>query len=707
MTAPVDRLADALRTKERLPRAWPVFFGRHGNFTAAQLAAIPALLDGQNVIISAATASGKTEAAFAPLIERYCPPRSRSVVHPAILYLTPTRALVNDQAARLSYPLRELGLTLGVKSGDLVTFGPRRAVDVIITTPESLDSLLTTQPRLLANLRAIVIDEIHLFDGTPRGDHLRVLLNRVRWVRSYAAERGDAPDAVMQYVALSATLHQPESVAARYFPAARSIVVEGRRAIEVDWVELAGESSAGLLDYLNTFAARGWRKALVFCNSRAEVEAFAAVVRKHSPFGGAVFVHYSNIESKRRREIEQQFAESEAAICFASNTLELGIDIGSIDIVLLIGPPGHPASFTQRVGRGNRRRNVTRVACLYRSRFEYLLFEALVEENRAQSVKPIPRSALCALRSPFRPAVAIQQIFSLLRQSPTGSVRLSELCQLFDAMLSSDDIEAILGELQELDYLKVGRPGEWRPGQRLNELFDEQGLPDCSLSVFGNVQSVAGRQVAIRDQHTGQTMARVDAQWLERPVLTLEGRAINVEWWDGEAMWITSHQGDETADRMLYRSTRQLLSYELARLLPARLGLPSGSAPFIATPTGWCWFHWLGDLYGRAFIDLLRYTVAATRSREEGLCLFVADEPRTVPGWLPEQITQYLEDNYHTFEPMLALGPFQRLLPIHLRRRSVVEQFDVAGFLQAVTDLQPLVAPENLAADLLDLVPEE
>jgi hypothetical protein len=157
----------------------------------------------------------------------------------------------------------------------------------------------------------------------------------------------------------------------------------------------------------------------------------------------------------------------------------------------------------------------------------------------------------------------------------------------------------------------------------------------------------------------------------------------------------------------LYRSTRQLLSYELARLLPARLGLPSGSAPFIATPTGWCWFHWLGDLYGRAFIDLLRYTVAATRSKEEGLCLFVADEPRTVPGWLPEQITQYLEDNYHTFEPMLALGPFQRLLPIHLRRRSVVEQFDVAGFLQAVTDLQPLVAPENLAADLLDLVPEE
>src|SRR5688500_15550541 len=104
--------ANARRTMERLPRTWSAFFGRHGNFTAVQLVTIPALLDGQNLIVSAATASGKTEAAFAPLIERHCPPRPRSAVQPAILYLTPTRALVNDQGLRLSHPLRQLGLTL-------------------------------------------------------------------------------------------------------------------------------------------------------------------------------------------------------------------------------------------------------------------------------------------------------------------------------------------------------------------------------------------------------------------------------------------------------------------------------------------------------------------------------------------------------------------------------------------------------------------
>src|SRR5215211_6377469 len=88
-----------LALKDRLPRTWLPFFERHGNFTPAQLAAIPLLLDGQNVMLCAATASGKTEAAIAPLIEHLCPPqRGRGL---RILYLTPTLALVGDLAGRL------------------------------------------------------------------------------------------------------------------------------------------------------------------------------------------------------------------------------------------------------------------------------------------------------------------------------------------------------------------------------------------------------------------------------------------------------------------------------------------------------------------------------------------------------------------------------------------------------------------------------
>jgi ATP-dependent Lhr-like helicase len=610
-------LAHRLALKSRLPRTWPAFFERHGNFTPAQLAAIPALLDGQHIILCAPTAGGKTEAAVAPLIERHCPPL-RTRHGPRILYLTPTRALANDLAARLAHPLESLGLTLGIKTRDQSTFRPNRPPDLLLTTPESADSMLAARAKTFANLRAVVIDELHLFDGTPRGDQLRAILSRIRRVRAYAAERGDAPDTAIQYAALSATLPAPEAAAARYFDQAVVIQIPGSRTIEAEMLPITADSAAELSSYLETFRARGWRKALAFCNSRAEVEAYATAVRARSPFGNAVYVHYSNIEPQRRHEIERQFADADAAICFASSTLELGIDIGNIDVVILIGPPGSRSSFVQRIGRGNRRGGVTRVACFYRSPLERLLFAAILDhrppttDHRPPTTDASPAHPLTRSPAhPFRPAVAIQQIFSLIKQSPTAALRLSELADLFAGMLTPEDLRMILAALQLRNYLRAGRPGEWRAGERLNELFDQQASAQPGLSIYTNIQGSDMRQIEIRDQHTQQTVARVDALWLNREVLTLEGRPVAVEWADGEALWVAAYQGHDPAQHPIYRSARQLLSYELAQLLPAQLGLPPGAAPFVGATTSWYWFHWLGDLYGQAALDLVRYLLPA------------------------------------------------------------------------------------------------
>ncbi|MCG8346507.1 MAG: hypothetical protein MI924_01845 [Chloroflexales bacterium] len=167
----------------------------------------------------------------------------------------------------------------------------------------------------------------------------------------------------------------------------------------------------------------------------------------------------------------------------------MGIDVGDIDVVLLIGPPGNAHSFIQRIGRGNRRGNVTRVTCVYRNTLERLLFAALLDEPTESAIKqqspeqrqtaapaqPLDQTALQATTvASFRAAVAIQQMFSLLKQSPTAALRLAELTALFAGMLAPDDLAAIVGQLQRLDYLKVGRPGEWRAGDRLNKLYDEQ-----------------------------------------------------------------------------------------------------------------------------------------------------------------------------------------------------------------------------------------
>jgi hypothetical protein len=131
---------------------------------------------------------------------------------------------------------------LAVKTRDLDTFDPRRPADLLLTTPESLDALLATKPKTLTHVAGVVLDELHVLDGGARGDQLRVLLNRLRQVRAFAAASGDAPDAQIQYVALSATLAEPAAVAARYFPAPQ-VVTPGGRNRQLELLPLDADSA--------------------------------------------------------------------------------------------------------------------------------------------------------------------------------------------------------------------------------------------------------------------------------------------------------------------------------------------------------------------------------------------------------------------------------------------------------------------------------
>lgn len=140
-----------------------------------------------------------------------------------------------------------------------------------------------------------------------------------------------------------------------------------------------------------------------------------------------------------------------------------------------------------------------------------------------------------------------------------------------------------------------------------------------------------------------------------------------MEWQDGEALWVASRGERADAAKLVFRSERQFLTYELAGRLPARLGLAPGNAPAIAAPDGWWLFHWLGDLYGRALRDLLRYTMHVARTPRPGLCVLLHDEPGALPSWSEARATRYLRDEYRRLEPLLALGPFHHLLPLELR----------------------------------------
>lgn len=688
MDADAAQLPSALIA--RLPRTWSVFFASHGRFTAVQAAAIPLLLDGKNVVLCAATASGKTEAALAPLIERFSSSRYDGLL---VLYLTPTKALVSDLARRLYHPLRRLRWRYAVKTYDRDNFDPKNPARLLITTPESLDALLVSSARILANVQAVILDELHLLDSTPRGDQLRVVLNRLRTVREYAHRVGDAPDATLQYVALSATLAAPEQTTTRYFPDPHVVNIPGSRQIDAELTPL-DETGQALHEYFGTFRERGWRKALVFCNSRAEVEQYASMIRSHSPFGDAVYTHYSNFTPERRHEIEEQFAHSEAALCIASSTLELGIDIGSIDVVLLIGAPGNLGSFVQRIGRGGRRKAAISTALFYRNPLEEALFRALLGAAAAAPDRQFP--------APFRPSVAVQQIFSMIAASPTGAVRIAELEQRFQGMLDRTDLESIIGTLIQRNYLRAGRPGDYTAGEKLQVLVDRQTSLTPEYSLYSNL-AIDNSQIELRDHSSGRQLARVSTAWLSHHEYSLEGRSMQIEWMDENAVWIRPAPKQTLPGRASFISTRPLLAYAVAQSLKLQFGLKSSEMYLTQSGEDWLLWHFLGDLYGWVLFELLRYKVRLQKSELPGLYLTFAERTAIPFSVTIQEVTRYLEENHRQVGSLLQLGAYHRLLPGALQRRAVIEQFNVPLFVAAINETVPVLARDEVYTVLSEL----
>jgi hypothetical protein len=255
------------------------------------------------------------------------------------------------------------------------------------------------------------------------------------------------------------------------------------------------------------------------------------------------------------------------------------------------------------------------------------------------------------------------------------------------------------GRLQELGYVTAGRAGEWRAGDRLKRLVDLQASEHAPLSLYSNIQN-RPTTLKIRDQASQSIIAAVDPLWLDRDVLTLEGRPLDVSWFDGEVLWVTRGSSVGERAKLPFLSARQLLSFALAQQLARHLETPPGVAPLVETPDGWLFFHWLGDVYGQALLDLLRPYLAVNESEQPGLALLLREAPRTLPVINSEQVTRYLQEHVRVYEGMLAMGAYQHLLPWSLRQRAVVEQFDVPRFVEGLSRMTSQRAPEQITEEL-------
>jgi ATP-dependent Lhr-like helicase len=307
-----------------------------------------ALLSGANAVILAPTAGGKTEAAMFPVLANLVEDQSRSV---AAIYVAPIKALLNNQSARLDLYTEMVGLRRCVWHGDTSAAERRRFLsdptDLLMTTPESLEVMLIS-PRvdadaLFADLRFVVVDEIHALAGTDRGAHLISVLERLN-----RRSRHD-----VQRIGLSATVGNPAVildwlsgtsaraglvVSPKAEPRSRELRVIYRPALEA----LAGVAAK---------VARGG-KSLFFCQTRAVTEAVAEHMQR---LGTSTFVHHSAVSKEERELAEERFHSDGDACIVCTSTLELGIDVGDLDLVLQADAPATVGSFLQRMGRTGRR----------------------------------------------------------------------------------------------------------------------------------------------------------------------------------------------------------------------------------------------------------------------------------------------------------------------------------------------------------------
>jgi len=317
--------------------------------TSVQENSIPEILEGKNLIILAPTAGGKTEAAFLPILSEVV---NKDLNPVSIIYISPIKALLNNQEERLkklsSFVYGDVFKWHGdVKRGDKKKFLKNRT-QILMITPESLEVILMNisinKEELFNNLHFIVIDEIHSFANGERGIHLMALTERLQQYSNFDIQR----------IGLSATVGNPEKILQWIQGSSKrknNVIYpkneKNEKKIEIKMCISIEEKIEEIVKRIIN------RKAIVFSNSRKGAEILKLNIAKH---GVESFIHHSSINKYFREEAEDSFKVGNTNTIIATNTLELGIDIGALDIVLHIDNPVSVSSFLQKIGRTGRRK---------------------------------------------------------------------------------------------------------------------------------------------------------------------------------------------------------------------------------------------------------------------------------------------------------------------------------------------------------------
>jgi ATP-dependent helicase Lhr and Lhr-like helicase len=552
---------------------------------------------GRDTLIAAPTGSGKTLAAFLVCIDRlYRAQEAGGTLLPSgpqVLYVSPLKALAVDIHQNLEAPLREIaevaaGLGLdapdvrvAVRTGDSAASERaamlRRPPNFLVTTPESLYLLLTAERSraMLGGVQTVILDEIHAVAGNKRGSHLALTLERLHHVAAVPPQR----------IGLSATQRPIEAVARLLVGAGPgrsnpdgsprcSIVDVGHRraldlALELPDDELGAVASAEqMAEILDRVAehVNEHRTTLVFVNTRRMAERFAHQLGERLG-EDRVSAHHGSLSKERRQRVESRLRAGDLKALVATASLELGIDIGPVELVCQIGSPRSFATFLQRVGRSNHTRFGTPRGVLYpTSRDELVECAALLRGTRAgrldaivQPVAPLDIVAQQVVAECAAQEWSERELFDLVRRAaPFEGLSHAD----FDDVLELVSEGIVTGRGRRAAYLHRDRVNgrlRGRRGARLAALTSGGAIPELgdfrvvaepddtfvgTVNEDWAIESMAGDVFLLGT--TSWRIRRVEPGVVR--VVDAQGAPPSVPFWLGEAPGRTEELSDEVSD---------------------------------------------------------------------------------------------------------------------------------------------------------------
>jgi ATP-dependent Lhr-like helicase len=582
---PAGEAVSALSWAHPIVQEW--FVSKFGTPTEPQAQGWPRILARRDVLISAPTGSGKTLAAFLTCIDRLVRQALDGALEntTAVLYVSPLKALGNDIQKNLDGPLAEiLALALqrghsmpeirtAVRTGDTLMPARRAMLErpphILVTTPESFYILLTAEKsrRILRSVDTVIVDEIHAVADDKRGSHLALSLERLDALTGRPVPR----------VGLSAT-QKPIDLVGQFLAGSQrtapAIVQVGPRreldlGVEVPGSELGPVASHEMWGEIYDRLAelvRAHRSTLIFVNTRRQAERISHHLAERLG-AEAVAAHHGSLSRRIRLDAEHKLKTGQVRALIATASLELGIDVGTVDLVCQIGSPRAIATAVQRIGRAGHWRGAVPKGRLFATTWDDLI-------ECAALVLAIRRGELDRLIVPDKPLdILAQQIVAACAADDwdedelftlvTGAYPYRELARSeFDEVVRmlSEGIAARRGRYGAyLHHDRVNRRLKARRGARLAAITSGGAIPETAL--YAVVAEPDGVTVGTVDEDfaveslSGDIMLLGNTSWRIRRVSQgrvlvedAHGAAPNIPFWNGEAPSRTLELSEHVAE---------------------------------------------------------------------------------------------------------------------------------------------------------------